>query len=180
MQRWTDNSGRIEDDHCRERDGKYSNRGKLYTRTYNTTDAAGNPAVQVIRTVNVVLDPTIDTDGDGISDVNEISWGMDPNAKQTAVYDFNSLSNGNLNGQDGWKTSVYGTGGDGQVITWTSNGSKAVQYDRSGSNFGVSGTRLNNAAYRFPQQGSGKTIVEIDVQPAYWGMVFGMGLDANE
>jgi hypothetical protein len=95
------------------------------------------------------------------------------------VYDFNSLSNGNLNGQDGWKTSVYGTGGDGQVITWTSNGSKAVQYDRSGSNFGVSGTRLNNAAYRFPQQGAGKTIVEIDVQPAYWGMVFGMGLDAN-
>ena len=151
-----------------------------YTRTYNTTDAAGNPAVQVIRTVNVVLDPTIDTDGDGISDVNEISWGMDPNAKQTAVYDFNSLSHGNLNGQDGWKTSVYGTGGDGQVITWTSNGSKAVQYNRSGSNFGVSGTRLNNAAYRFPQQGSGKTIVEIDVQPAYWGMVFGMGLDANE
>ena len=97
-----------------------------------------------------------------------------------AVYDFNSLSHGNLNGQDGWKTSVYGTGGDGQVITWTSNGSKAVQYNRSGSNFGVSGTRLNNAAYRFPQQGSGKTIVEIDVQPAYWGMVFGMGLDANE
>ena len=122
---------------------------------------------------------TIDTDGDGFSDADEISWGMDPNAKQTAVYDFNSLSHDNLNGQDGWRTSVYGTGGDGQVITWTSNDSKAVQYAGSGPGAGVSGTRLNNAAYRFPQQGAGKTIVEIDVQPAFWGMVFGMGLDAN-
>jgi alpha-tubulin suppressor-like RCC1 family protein len=49
-----------------------------YTRTYNATDAAGNPAVQVTRTVNVVLDPTIDTDGDGLTDVQEIALGSNP------------------------------------------------------------------------------------------------------
>ena len=37
-----------------------------YTLNYNATDAAGNQAVQVTRMVNVVMDPTIDTDGDGL------------------------------------------------------------------------------------------------------------------
>ena len=49
-----------------------------YTLTYNTNDAAGNPAVQVTRTVNVVLDPTIDTDGDGLTDVQEIALSSNP------------------------------------------------------------------------------------------------------
>jgi hypothetical protein len=45
---------------------------------YNATDAAGNLAVQVTRTVNVVLDPTIDTDGDGLTDVQEAALGTNP------------------------------------------------------------------------------------------------------
>ena len=49
-----------------------------YTLNYNTTDAAGNLAVQVTRTVNVVLDPTIDTDGDGLTDVQEATLGTNP------------------------------------------------------------------------------------------------------
>jgi len=50
----------------------------IYTLNYNATDAAGNPAVQVTRTVNVVLDPTIDTDGDGLTDVQEAALGTNP------------------------------------------------------------------------------------------------------
>jgi alpha-tubulin suppressor-like RCC1 family protein len=49
-----------------------------YTLNYNTTDASGNLAVQVTRTVNVVLDPTIDTDGDGLTDVQEATLGTNP------------------------------------------------------------------------------------------------------
>ena len=39
----------------------------IYTLTYTATDAAGNLAVPVTRTVNVVLDPTADEDGDGLT-----------------------------------------------------------------------------------------------------------------
>lgn len=49
-----------------------------YTRTYNATDAAGNPAVQVTRTVNVVLDPSGDEDVDGVTNEVEIQVGTSP------------------------------------------------------------------------------------------------------
>jgi autotransporter-associated beta strand protein len=49
-----------------------------YTRTYNATDAAGNLALPVTRTVSVVLDPTIDTDGDGLTDVQEAALRTNP------------------------------------------------------------------------------------------------------
>ena len=49
-----------------------------YTLNYNTTDAAGNPAVQVTRTVNVVLDPNGDEDGDGVTNEVEIQVGTSP------------------------------------------------------------------------------------------------------
>jgi alpha-tubulin suppressor-like RCC1 family protein len=49
-----------------------------YTLNYNTTDAAGNLAVQVTRTVNVVLDPNGDEDGDGVTNEVEIQVGTSP------------------------------------------------------------------------------------------------------
>jgi hypothetical protein len=49
-----------------------------YTLNYNTTDAAGNPAVQVTRTVNVALDPNGDEDGDGVTNEVEIQVGTSP------------------------------------------------------------------------------------------------------
>jgi hypothetical protein len=45
----------------------------IYELTYTETDAAGNMALPVTRTVNVVLDPTADEDGDGLSNGTEIS-----------------------------------------------------------------------------------------------------------
>jgi alpha-tubulin suppressor-like RCC1 family protein len=49
-----------------------------YTLNYNVTDAAGNPAVQMTRTVNVVLDPNGDEDGDGVTNEVEIQVGTSP------------------------------------------------------------------------------------------------------
>jgi hypothetical protein len=50
----------------------------IYTLTYSATDAAGNLALPVTRTVNVVLDPTGDEDGDGVTNGAETSAGTNP------------------------------------------------------------------------------------------------------
>jgi hypothetical protein len=55
----------------------------FYTLTYTATDAAGNLAVPVTRTVNVVLDPSGDEDGDGLTNGQELTLGTDPYKKDT-------------------------------------------------------------------------------------------------
>jgi hypothetical protein len=47
----------------------------IYTITYTATDAAGNLALPVTRTVNVVLDPNGDEDGDGLTNTQELALG---------------------------------------------------------------------------------------------------------
>lgn len=49
----------------------------IYTLIYTATDSYGNMAVPVTRTVNVVLDPTGDEDGDGLTNQTEITLGTD-------------------------------------------------------------------------------------------------------
>ena len=49
-----------------------------YTVTYSVTDAAGNSADPVLRTVNVINSSFIDSDDDGYSDSDEVEWGSDP------------------------------------------------------------------------------------------------------
>jgi len=70
-----------------------------YTLNYNTTDAAGNPAVQMTRTVNVVLDPNGDEDGDGVSNGAESSAGTNPLVKNILRFqtiDMLALGKGNF------------------------------------------------------------------------------------
>jgi hypothetical protein len=70
-----------------------------YTLNYNTTDAAGNPAVQVTRTVNVALDPAGDEDGDGVTNGAESSAGTNPLVKNILRFqtiDMLALGKGNF------------------------------------------------------------------------------------
>jgi alpha-tubulin suppressor-like RCC1 family protein/formylglycine-generating enzyme required for sulfatase activity len=70
-----------------------------YTWTYNTTDAAGNLAVLVTRTVNVVLDPSGDEDGDGVSNGAESAAGTNPLVKNILRFqtiDMLALGKGNF------------------------------------------------------------------------------------
>ncbi|NBS07435.1 MAG: DUF5011 domain-containing protein, partial [Verrucomicrobia bacterium] len=55
----------------------------IYTVTYTATDAAGNLAIPVTRTVNVVLDPAADEDGDSLTNGTELSGGTNPYQKDS-------------------------------------------------------------------------------------------------
>ncbi|NBT49230.1 MAG: DUF5011 domain-containing protein, partial [Actinobacteria bacterium] len=50
----------------------------FYTLTYTAQDAAGNLGLPVTRTVNVVLDPAGDEDGDGLTNAQELALGSNP------------------------------------------------------------------------------------------------------
>ena len=50
----------------------------VYTITYAATDAAGNAAEPVTRTINVILDPMGDEDGDGLTNSQEQAIGTNP------------------------------------------------------------------------------------------------------
>ena len=58
----------------------------IYTLTYTATDAAGNLAVPVTRTVNVVINPAGDEDGDGATNEAELAAGTNPNDSASGPY----------------------------------------------------------------------------------------------
>jgi hypothetical protein len=58
----------------------------VYTLTYTATDASGNLAMPVTRTVNVVLDPAGDEDGDGASNQQEFAAGTSPYDSASSPY----------------------------------------------------------------------------------------------
>jgi outer membrane protein OmpA-like peptidoglycan-associated protein len=62
-----------------------------YTVTYNVSDAAGNSATQVTRTVNVTFDSAPDSDGDGIANGDEGTGDFD----NDGVLDFMDLDSDN-------------------------------------------------------------------------------------
>ena len=55
----------------------------IYTLIYTATDTAGNLAVPVTRTVNVVLDPSGDEDGDGLTNAQELTLGTNAYQKDS-------------------------------------------------------------------------------------------------
>jgi hypothetical protein len=57
-----------------------------YILTYATEDAGGNLAASVTRTVNVVLDPAGDEDGDGATNEAELAAGTNPNDSASGPY----------------------------------------------------------------------------------------------
>jgi len=104
-------------------------------------------------------------------------------------YGFENLTAGDLHGQDNWVTinNVHnpahithkiGSGISSQFSSF--NASKMAYFDWEGAGFGSRSTRINNQSFSTPAIGmSGITVIEVDVNRAFWGSQFRMGYDAN-
>jgi hypothetical protein len=127
----------------------------IYTLTYTATDAAGNLAVPVTRTVNVVLDPAADEDGDGLSNAQELTLGTSPYQKDSdgdGVNDPVEIADG-TNPND---ASSYNNLNKGLVAYYPFNGNAKDESGNGNHGTVIGGTTLttdrfgqSNRAYLF-------------------------------
>ncbi|NBT49194.1 MAG: DUF5011 domain-containing protein, partial [Actinobacteria bacterium] len=102
----------------------------IYTLTYTATDAAGNLALPVTRTVNVVLDPSGDEDGDGISNSVELARSMNPYLRDTdgdGYFDGLEVYRGSdptISSNTPFSILPIGT----NVVTWVQSGATNILY----------------------------------------------------
>lgn len=106
-------------------------------------------------------------------------------AQTVSVYDFNTLPDGNLNNQDGWKTiQQTASGSPDFVVGYTADGvvspdgSKAVFYPFGGPGVGRTATRKSSSNFEF-SFADGLVEVEVDMHKNWWGVFFGIGFDAD-
>lgn len=100
----------------------------------------------------------------------------------SALYDFESLANGNLGGQDNWVTTKFNTTVDLRIAdTLPGNVGKGVFFNQSGPSVGVSGSRLFDTI--FPGSTFDRSlstyIYEFDIVRNYWGVDVGLAADLD-
>ena len=109
------------------------------------------------------------------------------------IYDFNSLTAGDINGQDGWTSVVnsaatydlavgfnlIGTGTSLGTGSPTPDNTLGVFYNYPGPNYGRTASRLTSTAFPFNFAIGGIMEIEVDIHTAWWGTFFGVGYDAN-
>ncbi len=100
-------------------------------------------------------------------------------------YDFNSLNEGDLDGQDNWATILHNTGptdflvslSEGGVIS--PDGTQAIFYNSSGAGYGRTATRKASGNFDYDFTSANVVEYEIDMNAAYWDTYFGVGFDAD-
>lgn len=100
----------------------------------------------------------------------------------STLYDFESLPNGNLNGQDNWQTTLYNTAVDWRVAdTLFANVGKGIFFNQVGPSVGASASRAFDSTFpaaSFDQSQSVYTY-QFDVVRNYWGVDVGISADLN-
>ncbi len=105
------------------------------------------------------------------------------NAQAITTYDFNSLSTGDINGQDNWATEDQGSCCNNLFIATSSS------YDGSNYADAVNGAggrnldiwRINDGNFSIPTFTGNETVsyIQFDATRGWWGHVFGLGFDAD-
>ena len=93
----------------------------------------------------------------------------------TAIYDFNSLANGNLGGQDNWVTTKWSTNIDIQVADTGYDGTKALYFNQVGPGVGCSASKeFDTTGFPgFSFTTDGTYILSFDIKRPYWGLSVG-------
>jgi predicted outer membrane repeat protein len=97
------------------------------------------------------------------------------------TFDFNALTLGPLDGQDGWSTVTYNHTYEVQVVDGTTDGidgTPYLQFDAGGGGVGADGWRLNAFT---PFDGTESyAYIQADVSSKVsWGVTFGLGYDSD-
>ena len=110
------------------------------------------------------------------------------NAQEEYIIDFNNYTLGTqcLKGQDNWSTH-YQTASTSQDfdVDYTCDGllstdeSVAVYYPYGGPGVGRTATRKASDNFNFNFKNGGIIDVELDMHPAWWGVFYGVGFDAD-
>ena len=100
-------------------------------------------------------------------------------------YDFNSLTEGDLDGQDNWQTILHSTGPHDFSVAYTAgnavtpDGSLGIFYNGSGSGYGRTATRKATSNFNFDLTQADVVEFELEMHRNYWGMFCGIGFDAD-
>jgi hypothetical protein len=100
----------------------------------------------------------------------------------STLYDFESLPNGNLNGQDNWQTTLFNTSVDWRIAdTLFANVGKGIFFNQVGPSVGASASRVFDSI--FPNATFDPTvsvyILQFDIVRNYWGVDVGLSADLN-
>ena len=98
-----------------------------------------------------------------------------------AYYDFNSLTAGNLNYNDSWRTTLSGSTVDVQVASgYSHDGTNAIHFTKNGGGVNASGNRMMDTIFpNFNFADSGTYYIYFDIKREYWGSEFGIAYDQN-
>ena len=98
-----------------------------------------------------------------------------------SYYNFDSISTGNLNNNDLWRTTLAGTTIDVQVQAYYSHDStNAIHFTKNGGGVNASGNRIMDSIFpNFNFADSGTYYIYFDMKREYWGSEFGVAYDQN-
>lgn len=113
-----------------------------------------------------------------------ILLSMPANAQQITTYDFNSLSIGDISGQDNWGTEDQGGNCCNNLFIASPssyNGTNYADAVNAGGGRNLDIWRINDGGFSIPTFTGNEpaSYIQFDATRGYWGHVFGLGYDAD-
>ncbi len=113
-----------------------------------------------------------------------LCFSISVSAQAITTYDFNSLSTGDINGQDNWGTEDQGGNCCNNLYIATPssyNGTNYADAINGGGNRNLDIWRINDGSFSIPTFTGDEayTYIQFAATSGWWGNVFGLGYDAD-